>query len=83
MRVWQGTVSKALLMSIATMTVRRSGDWLKPSMIFWVRFLSRIVVEWFPLKPCWEGDSGRCSLILFKISFSSTLDTVVSREMGR
>ena len=52
-------------------------------MIFWVRFVSRVVIEWFPLKSCWEGDSGRCSLILFKISFSSTYDTVVSKDMDR
>ena len=57
-RMWRGTVSNALFMSIVISTVRFGGFWLKPSNMFCVRFVSSVVVECCCLKPCWIGEVG-------------------------
>ena len=48
-----------------------------------VIFVSRVVVECFGRKPCWVGERGMCTLILFRRSLSTTLDTVLSKVIGR
>jgi len=51
--LWMLTVSKALLRSKETRTVRFGGCfWLKPSMMVSVMLWSAVVVEWRALKPC-------------------------------
>ena len=59
MRMCRGTVSKALLMSMAASNVLCAGlDWLRPSSVVCVMFVRSEVVECWGLKPCWEGNSG-------------------------
>ena len=47
-----------------------------------VIFVSRVVVECFGRKPCWVGERGICTLILFRTSLSIILETVLSRVIG-
>ena len=55
----RGTVSKALLMSIAAMSVRGAGlGALRPSSVVCVMLVSRVEVECLGLKPCCEGERG-------------------------
>ena len=83
MRMCRGTVSKALLMSIAASSVLCAGlDWLRPSSVVCVMLVSRDVVECWGLKPCWEGDRGMCGVMLFRTSLSSILEGVQRRETG-
>ena len=79
----RGTVSKALLMSIAVSSVRWAGlGWLRPSSMVWVRLDSRVDVECCGLKPCWASDNGMWWLMRFRTSLSSTFDGVHRRDMG-
>lgn len=83
MSVCRGTVSKALLMSMAAITVREGGrDWLKPSNMCCVNMVCSVVVECLGLKPCWEVERGISGLILWSMSLSSTLEMVGRREIG-
>ena len=46
MSMGSGTVSKALLISIAASSVRRAGlEWLRPLSMVWVRLDRRVEVE--------------------------------------
>ena len=78
-----GTVSKALLMSMAVSMDLCDGDWLKPLIMCCVREVRAVVVEWFPLNPCWNSGRVMCGDIFFNISFSSSLLMVERREIGR
>ena len=79
----RGTVSKALLMSIAAMSVLCAGlEWLRPSSVVCVMFVRRDVVECWGLNPCCAGESGMWCVILFRISRSSILDGVQRSEIG-
>ena len=78
----RGTISKTLLISIATIMVRFGGLALKPDRMSWVKSVSNVVVECFGLNPCccWtKGSEGDISL---SISFSKSLETVDKREIG-
>ena len=78
-----GTVSKALLMSMATSNVRSAGlEWLRPSSVVCVRLVRSVEVECCGRKPCWDGDRGMWWLMLFRTSLSSILDGVQRSEMG-
>lgn len=83
MSVCLGTVSKALLMSMAAITVREGGRaWLKPSNMCCVNMVCSVVVECLGRKPCWEVERGTFGLILWRTSLSSTLEMVGRRDMG-
>lgn len=83
-RIWRGTVSKALLMSMAARMVRVGGSfWLKPVKIRCVRSVRSVVVECCCLKPCCVFDRGMSFVILVLMSFSKTLDIVESNDIGR
>ena len=83
MSMCRGTVSKALLMSMAAMSVLCAGlEWLRPSSVVCVMFVRRDVVECWGLKPCCAGDNGMCCVMLFRTSLSSILDGVQSNETG-
>ena len=83
MRMCLGIVSKALLISIAASSVLCAGlDWLRPSSVVCVMFVRSDVVECWGLKPCWEGDRGKCGVMLFSTSLSSILEGVQRRETG-
>ena len=46
-------MSKALLISIAAMSVRAAGfGWFRPSAMVWERCVSSVLVECFDLNPC-------------------------------
>ena len=78
-----GMASNALLMSIVKSMVLRCGRGsLNPSKVRWVRSVSRVVVEWCGLKPCWVGDSGICGVVIFKMSRSTTLEGVQRSVTG-
>ena len=54
-----GSVSNALLMSTVERTVHFGGFLLlKPSKVFCVRFMRKVVVEWFGLNLCWVCQRG-------------------------
>ena len=57
--------------------------WLKPSVMFCVRLVRSVLVEWRGLKPCGVGDSGMCGLVLFRTSLFSILDVLQRRDIGR
>ena len=83
MRRCLGTVSKALLMSMAASSVLCAGfDWLRPSRTVCVMFVRSVEVECWGLKPCWEGDRGKCGVMLLSTSLSSILEGVQSNETG-
>ena len=70
----RGTASKALLMSSVSSSVLWAGLFaLMPSLMFCVRFVSRVVVEWFGRKPCCVAESGMCGVVLFRIRRSHVL----------
>ena len=82
-RMCRGTVSKALLMSMAASSVRCAGlDWLRPASVVCVMFVRSDVVECWGLKPCWEGERGMCGVMLFKTSLSSILEGVQRSDTG-
>ena len=56
--------------------------WLKPSSMSCVSCVSKVLVEYCGLKPCWVGNSGICGVITFSISHSITLKAVLSSVMG-
>lgn len=83
MSKWRGTVSKALLMSIAASSDLCAGlRWLKPSVMFCVRLVSSVLVECCGLKPCCVGDSGMCGVVLFRTNLSSIFDVLHRRDIG-
>ena len=83
MSMCRGTVSKALLMSMAAISVRCAGfEWLRPSSVVCVMFVSRDVVECWGLKPCCDGERGICGVMLFRTSRSSILDGEHSWDTG-
>ena len=54
-----GSVSNALLMSAVVRIVHFDGFLLlKPSKVFCVSLVRRVVVEWFGLNLCWVCDRG-------------------------
>ena len=78
-----GTVSKALLMSIVARSVRCAGlGVFRPSSIVCVRLVRSVVVEWNVLKPCCVGERGMCGVMFVRTSLSSILTGLQSREMG-
>ena len=83
MSMCRGTVSKALLMSMAANSVLCAGfAWLRPSSVVCVMFVSNVDVECCGLKPCWASERGMCGLMLFRTSLSSILDGVQRSEIG-
>ena len=79
----RGTVSKALLMSMAAIIVLSAGLFeFKPSSVVCERWVRRVDVECWDLKPCCEGDSGICGEMLFRTNLSSILEGVESKEIG-
>ena len=79
-----GTVSKALLISMVTTIDLNAGlDEFRPSSIVCVRFVRRVLVECWGLKPCCEVDNGMCVEIAFSTSRSRILEGVHSKEIGR
>ena len=83
MRMCRGTVSKALLMSMAASNVLCAVlYWLRPSSVVCVMFVSRDVVECWGLKPCCDGERGICGVMLFRTSRSSILDGEHSWDTG-
>ena len=48
-----------------------------------VILVNRVVVECLGRNPCWVGERGMCTLILFRSSLSTILETVLSRVIGR
>ena len=79
----RGTVSKALLMSMATITVLSAGLFLlRPSRVLFVMSVRSVAVECCDLKPCCVGDSGMCGEMLLRTSLSSILEGVQSKEIG-
>lgn len=79
----RGTVSKALLMSIVAISVREAGlAELRPSSVVCVMFVSSVDVECCGLKPCCEGDSVMCGVMLFRTSLSSIFDGLLRSDMG-
>ena len=78
-----GTVSKALLMSMAAMIVRGAGLLeFRPSSVVCVMLVRREVVECLGLKPCCVLERGMCCVMLFRTSLSSIFEGLQSREMG-
>ena len=78
------TVSKTLLMSIAANNDLCAGFlWLKPSVMFCVRLVSSVLVEWCGLKPCCVGNRGMYALVLFRTCLSSICDVLQRRDIGR
>lgn len=77
------TVSKALLMSRVTRTVRDGGCfWLKPSLMVLMMLCSAVLVECLGLKPCWCGFGGMLSVMWWRMVFSRTLAIGVRSEIG-
>ena len=78
-----GTVSKALLMSMAAMIVLSAGLFeFKPSSVVCVRWVRSVDVECWDLKPCCEGESEICGEMLLRTNLSSILEGVLSSEIG-
>ena len=83
MRICRGTVSKALLMSMAAISVLFAGfEWLRPSSVVCVRCVRSVDVECCGRKLCCVMDRGMSSVMLLRTSLSSILDGVQSREIG-
>ena len=76
-----GTVSNALLMSMARSSVLWLGCSFKPFIIGCIILVRAVVVEWFCLYPCWKVGLGRCGEIKLRISFSRSLQSVDKRDM--
>lgn len=75
--------SKALEKSIATAVVLAGGlRELNPSAIAADSGRSAVVVEWWDLKPCWEGEVGSVDFRKGRRSRSRTLAVGERREMG-
>ena len=55
---------------------------LKPLKVFCVRFVRRVVVEWFGLNPCWVCERKRCGFVSVSIRCSVTLEGVQSNAIG-
>ena len=71
-------------MSMAAISVLGAGlGWLKPSVMFCVRFVRSVLVEWCGLKPCCVGERGMWGLMLLRTSLSSIFDGLQRREIGR
>ena len=78
------TVSKALLISRATITVLAGGLFsLKPLMIVLFMLWSAVVVECFCLKPCWYSLFGMFCVMWGSMTFSSVLAIGDSSDIGR
>ena len=56
--------------------------WLKPSVMFCVRLVSSVLVEFCGLKPCCVSDSGMCGVVLFRTNLSSFFDVLQRRDIG-
>lgn len=83
MRMCLGTVSNALLMSMAAMSVLCAGFCVfSPSSVVCVRVVRSVVVEWCGLKPCCVGDSGMSELIWFRTSLSKIFEGLGRSEIG-
>ena len=77
------TVSKALLMSSATVIVRAGGlFWLKPVAIVLFMVCSAVLVEWFLLKPCCVEMCGILFVMYGSSVFSSGFAITERSEMG-
>ena len=84
MSKWRGMVSKALLMCIAASSDLCAGvRWLKPPVMFCVRLVSSVLVEWCGLKPYCVGDRGMCGLVMLRTSLSCNFDVLQRRDIGR
>ena len=70
-------------MSMAAMIVLLAGLFVfKPSSVVCVRWVRRVDVECSDLKPCCEGESGICGVMLLRTNLSSILEGVQSKEIG-
>ena len=78
-----GTVSKALLMSIAVRKERWEGVWFRPFIMCCEMLVSAVEVEWSFLNPCWCGEVGIMGSIFESIIFSINLLRDDKREIGR
>ncbi len=79
----RGTVSKALLMSMAASNDLYAGLFVfRPSSIVCVMFVRSVVVECCDLKPCCVGESVMCGEMLFRTSLSSIFEGLQSSEIG-
>jgi hypothetical protein len=71
-------------MSIAATRVLGAGLLrLRLSRVDWVMEVSRVVVEWRDLKPCWDGEKARNGEIFSRMSLSKIFPGAQRREMGR
>jgi len=75
-------VSKALLISRDTRTVRAEGFLLNPSTILLFILCKAVVVEWFLLKPCWQSSWFMLFVIDGRMIFSNVLMIGDNREIG-
>ena len=70
-------------MSMAAISVLCAGFcWLKPSMMFCVKFVRSVLVEWCSLKPCHVGERGMWGLMLLRTNLSSIFEGLQRRELG-
>ena len=82
-RVCMLTVSNALLMSSATVSVRSGGlFWLKPVAMVLFMLCSAVTVEWFPLKPCCVDMCGMLFVNYGSCVFSSVFAITERSEVG-
>ena len=71
-------------MSMAATSVLCAGFcWLRASVMFCVRFVRNVLVEWCGLKPYCSGERGMWGLMLLRTSLSSFFDRLQRREIGR
>ena len=78
------TASKALLILIATVAVRKGGFFsLKPWAMRVTVGRSAVVVECFGQKPCWEGEGEREGERRGRTQRLRILEAGQRREMGR
>ena len=82
--VYRFTLSKALLMSSATVIVRCSGMNLLNPLVMWLTMVySAVTVECFDLKPCWLGFGGMFRVIFGRMIFSRSFAIGERRDIGR
>ena len=81
---WRGTVAKALRMSTVAIGVLCAGFWwFKPSMMFCVRCVRSVLVQWQGLKLCCVGERGMWELLLLKSNHSSIFDSLQRKKIWR
>ena len=72
---WRGTVSNALLISMAAISVMGAGFcWLKPSMMFCFSFVWSMLVKWCGLKLFCVGERRMCGFMFLRANLSIIFD---------